>query len=429
GRDIAIDATQDVREMARRLAAIEPADGPAFEQYLHDNRAKLRHMEPILRRSIRGPLDLLDLRTARVLPHLKPHLSVAQLNRRCFRHPAVQLALSFQSKYLGMGPGACPSLFTILPFIEYEYGIWHPVGGCSAVMDAMAAVCRELGVRIDTGAPVERVVLEGRRAIGVHVDGVVRPHEHVVLNADATWALKHLLPEPERGRMTDRHIDRMRYSCSTFMMYLGVDGHVDLPHHTIYVSRSYQRNLGDIEQGRLSEDPSFYVCNPSSTDPTLAPEGKSVLYVLVPTPNTQCDIDWAGRVDALRMQALEQISARLGVADLASRIEAEEIATPATWQRMNINHGATFNLAHTLGQMLHRRPQHRLRGFDGIWMVGGGTHPGSGLPVIFLSSQITAGLLAAELGVTHGNGAARVDALPGPTHAGPAFSALAPASR
>jgi phytoene desaturase len=75
------------------------------------------------------------------------------------------------------------------------------------------------------------------------------------------------------------------------------------------------------------------------------------------------------------------------------------MVTPADWAAERINHGATFNLAHGLDQMLHRRPQHKLEEVDGVWMVGGGTHPGSGLPVIFLSSQITAGLLCERYGL------------------------------
>ena len=88
-----------------------------------------------------------------------------------------------------------------------------------------------------------------------------------------------------------------------------------------------------------------------------------------------------------------------GIPDVADRIVTEKMVTPADWRSERINLGATFNLAHGLDQMLHRRPQHRLEDVDGVWMVGGGTHPGSGLPVIFLSSQITADLLCQEHGL------------------------------
>jgi phytoene desaturase len=412
-----VDTTQDVGVMSERIARIDERDAAAFGKFIHDNQVKLEAAEPILRRPIRSPLDLVRGDAMMAGRHIKPHLSVQQLLSKYFRHPAVRLAVSFQSKYLGMSPYDCPSLFTILPYIEYAYGVWHPVGGCNALMDAMAEVVREQGGTIRTGSPVQSIAFSGKRATGVVVDEELVEHDHVVINADATWAMKKLIPEHLRpAHRSDKKLDAMRYSCSTYMMYLGVDGEVELPHHTIYVSERYKQNLDDIStNGRLTEDPSAYVCNPSPLDPSLAPEGKSSLYVLVPTPNCTSGIDWSAESASMRERTLDQLERRFGIADVRDRIEAEHVITPDDWQAMNINHGATFNLAHNLGQMLHKRPHHRLEGFDGVWLVGGGTHPGSGLPVIFLSSQITARLLCEEMGASY----AGDRAVPEPPESGP----------
>ncbi len=400
GGMLTIDATQDLDRMARQLTAIEPSDGPAFLRFIRDNRRKLELMTPILRSPIRGLFDLMNASSLRAAPTIKPWQSLYGLLSGYFRNEHVRLALSFQSKYLGMSPFECPSLFSILPFIEYEYGIWHPRGGCNALTAAMAEVCTEHGATIRCDAPVDRLVFEGKRCVGVSVRGETHRHDHVVLNADATWAMKNLIPESLRGGWTDEAIDRKRYSCSTFMMYLGLDGKVDLPHHTIYTSRSYRENLDNIAvRGRLSDDASTYVCNPSRTDPTLAPKGGSALYVLVPTPNTTSDIDWDAAKPGLREAAFQQLEQVFGIKDIRRRVRAEHLVTPADWKRERINHGATFNLAHSLSQMLHKRPHHRLQGFDGLWLVGGGTHPGSGLPVIFLSAEITTQLICDEAGV------------------------------
>ncbi len=405
GEPWCVDATQDVEAMAQRLGALHGPDGEAFPRFIADNRAKLRAAEPILRKPIRSVLDLMNAGSMKAATHIKPHLSVHQLLGKYFDHHASRVAVSFQSKYLGMSPHSCPSLFTILPFIEYEYGIWHPIGGCNALMTAMADVIREMGGEILTEAPVDEITFEGNRATGVVVRGEHRAHDHVVVNADAAWAFKHLIPERLRPTHTDAKMDAKKYSCSTYMMYLGVNGAVDLPHHTIYISEKYTQNLDDISAGgTLSEDASTYVCNPSPIDPSLAPEGKSSLYVLVPTPNGKISsgkIDWNDHAPRLRETTLDQLERRFGLKDIRDRIESETVYTPETWAGLGINFGATFNLAHNLGQMLHKRPHHKLQDVDGVWMVGGGTHPGSGLPVIFLSSQITSRLLCDELGVTY----------------------------
>ncbi|MFN0011339.1 MAG: phytoene desaturase family protein [Phycisphaerales bacterium] len=413
---ITLDTTQGVAEMARRVGAIDARDGERFESFMHEHRRKLAAFTPVLRKGFSGLRDLLDTNLLKAGPWLNPHRSVHSLLGRTFRNPATRLALSFQSKYLGMSPYNCPSLFTILPFIEYEYGIWHPRGGCNALMQGMARACEEMGVVIRTDAPVEGIEFEGSRAVGVRVAGVVHRHEQVVINADAAWALKNLIPESLRQTAaggaalgihfgasppyTDARLDKLKYSCSTFMLYLGLRTKLDLPHHTICVSSRYDENLADIGEGRLSDDPSFYICNPSRTDPTLAPAGCSSLYVLVPTPNCRegAGIDWREAVPHLRAAALARIRGLTGL-DIEPHIACEQVTTPRDWQAGNIQFGATFNLAHGLDQMLHLRPRHEVPGMEGVWLVGGGTHPGSGLPVIFLSAQITARKLCAKLGV------------------------------
>ena len=400
-----IDTTGDLKKMAAQLERVQPGDGAAFLRFIADNRKKLALMEPILRSPIRGLADLMTLDTMKVAPVLRPWESIYTHLTRYFKAEESRLAMSFQSKYLGMSPFECPSLFSILPFIEYEYGVWHPIGGCNALTAAMAEACSRLGARIETASPVQQILFEGQRANGVVVHGKAHRFDHVVVNADATWAMKNLIPEGLRTREhKDAALDAKRYSCSTFMLYLGMDGEIDLPHHTIYTSTKYRQNLADIGEGRLSDDASFYVCNPSRIDPTLAPKGHSSLYVLVPTSNTKAakdgaPIDWKKAGPRLREETLHRLTTVMGIPDAARRVRAEIMYTPDDWRAQNINHGATFNLAHNITQMLHWRPQHKLQGFDNLWMVGGGTHPGSGLPVIFLASEITSRLLCAECGV------------------------------
>ena len=142
----------------------------------------------------------------------------------------------------------------------------------------------------------------------------------------------------------------------------------------------------------------MYFCNPVPIDPSMAPPGMSSLYCLIPTPNCRADVDWAAEGPRLREKVAEQLE-RLGISDIKDRIIGEKIISPDDWQADNIHLGATFNIAHNLGQMLHRRPLHKLNGLESTWMVGGGTHPGSGLPVIFLASQTTARLLCREVGL------------------------------
>ncbi len=186
------------------------------------------------------------------------------------------------------------------------------------------------------------------------------------------------------------------------MLYLGIEGTIpDLEHHTIFLAEDYRRNIREIEEGRVPPgDPSVYVQNACVTDPALAPPGHSTLYVLIPVGNRVGDgIDWEAQKQSYRALALKRLE-RLGIHDIEKRIRFERIMTPTDWEAdLDVFRGATFNLAHSLRQMLHFRPRNRFEDLEGVYLVGGGTHPGSGLPVIFESARITSKLMASDLGL------------------------------
>jgi phytoene desaturase len=320
---------------------------------------------------------------------------------RFFSDPRIRLAFSFQSKYLGMSPFQCPSLFTILSYLEYEHGVWHPVGGCSAITQAMARICREMGVEIRLSEGVDGLLFEGRNAVGVRTASGEHRTDAVVVNADFSHAMTRLVPDHLRRRWTDRKIAGKRFSCSTFMMYLGIEGsYPNLEHHTIWLAADYEENIRDIEQRRRPcENPSFYIQNACRTDPSLAPAGCSTLYCLAPVAH-QCEhVDWNVEKERYRALMLRQLE-KIGLKDVERRIRYERVITPLDWEQSHhIYRGATFNLAHNLGQMLHLRPHNRFEDLGRVYLVGGGTHPGSGLPVIFESARISARLLLQDFDV------------------------------
>jgi len=400
-----IDATADIPRMKRELARLNPHDANHFENYLADNRAKLDGFRPILESPFNNLRDVMRLPLRKLLPLLRPGSSIDGDLKRHFSDERIRLAFSFQSKYLGMSPFQCPSLFTILSFLEYEYGVWHPIGGCGEISEAMARIAREMGVKIHLGEPVERIHFAGRKVTGVRTPAGDYDADAIVVNADFARAMTRLVPDHLRPRWSNRKLAKKKFSCSTFMMYLGVEGlSEDLPHHTIFLAEDYRKNLDEIERKHvLSENPSFYVQNAGVTDETLAPPGCSTLYVLVPVTHQHPNVDWSKQREPFLARTLQQLR-KLGLHDLEHRIRYKKIITPADWDRgMEIHRGATFNLAHNLRQMLHLRPRNRFAELDGVYLVGGGTHPGSGLPVIFESAKISSRLVLDDFGLPAGD--------------------------
>lgn len=394
-------ATPDIQKMEQAIAAVSPGDATRFRSFLDANRNKLERFIPFLESPFESWRDLAKLRMLKMLPLLKPWRSLDADLQTYFKDERIRLGFSFQSKYLGMSPFTCPSLFSILSFLEYEHGVFHPIGGCGAVTRAMARVARDLGVRILLDEPVEEVFFEGRRATGVRTAQRTLEADAVVINADFAQAMQRMLPASVRRKWTDKKIENKKYSCSTFMLYLGIDGkYDDVSHHTIYLAKNYQQNLRDIEQThQLSADPSFYVQNACVTDKTLAPSGMSTLYVLVPVTHETENVNWAKEEGRFRALALSQLS-KVGITDVEKRIRFEKVLTPQSWASdFALHRGATFSMSHNLGQMLHNRPHNRFEDVESVYLVGGGTHPGSGLPVIFESARITSRLLLEDMAI------------------------------
>ncbi|WP_148080684.1 phytoene desaturase family protein [Roseimaritima ulvae] len=393
-----LDCSADMDAMDREIAKLSPKDVGQLRKYMRDNRDKLARFRPILESPFHSVLDLLRPAVLRAAPQLHPMRSLGRELQRYFSDPRLVIAFGFQAKYLGMSPFQCPSLFSILSHLEYEYGVFHPLGGCGRVSERMGEIATEMGVQIRLGEEVTGFQFKGRRVTAVDTDQARYPADACVINADFAAAMQRLVPDKLRRKWKDKALHRKRYSCSTYMLYLGIEGRYDLPHHNIHIARQYDQNLLDIEQRhQLSDDPSFYVQNAGVTDDSLAPAGHSTLYVLVPVSHMHPSIDWQQAAGPFRERVLDSLS-QIGLHDVRDRIRIEHQLTPADWQNQHhIFRGATFNLAHNLGQMLHRRPGNRFKELDGVYLVGGGTHPGSGLPVIYESSRITSKLIQQDV--------------------------------
>jgi phytoene desaturase len=392
-------ASADLTRLSQEIARFSPADAAALPRFMADNRLKFKAFRPVLQAAFSDIRALLTPSVLKALPVLRPLTSVDADLAKYFKDPRVRLAFSFQSKYLGMSPFKCPSLFTILSFKEYEHGVFHPRGGCGGMMDSMARLARGLGVQIKTQEPVTELMFRGRRVTGVRTPAREYAADALVINADFAQTMSKLVPDRLRRRWRDRKLAKKKFSCSTFMLYLGIEGHLEhLAHHTIFLSEAYTQNLREIEEGGAPPtQPSLYVQNACVTDPGQAPAGHSTLYVLVPVSNEKGLIDWKKEQTRFRAMILKRLEG-IGIQDIEGRIRFEKCLTPAGWEHdMQIYRGATFNLTHSIRQMLHNRPRNRFEDLDRVYLVGGGTHPGSGLPVIFESARITAQLMADDL--------------------------------
>jgi phytoene desaturase len=400
--DFDIFPSSNRQHMQQQIADLFPGNEGGYERFLATESKRFELLFPCLQKPYSSLFDLFSPALLRALPHLSLGRSMFGQLGRYFDNDQLKLAFTFQAKYLGMSAWDCPAAFTMVPYIEHGHGIYHVIGGLNAISLAMQKVCEELGVNIRTSTPVKRLIIEAGAIKAVELESGERcSADDYIINADFSHAMLNLCAPGELKKYTRAKFDSMSYSCSIFMMYLGVDKVYDMPHHTIVFAQDYKRNVEEIFKSlKLSSDNSFYVQNASVTDPTLAPEGKSALYILTPVPNNRSGIDWEAEKDRFAEHILDQVVARTELKDLRDHIEVRKVITPANWEQdYNVHLGATFNIGHELLQMMYFRPRNRFEEFSNCYLAGGGTHPGSGLPTIYESARISANMLCKKHGV------------------------------
>jgi len=394
--DFYIQVSNNKERMRNELNRVFPGNEEGLNKFYSREKKKYERIIKNLYKDYSSLASFLSLKLIAALPSFFLGGSIFDNLGNYFKEEKLRICFTFQSKYLGMSPWECPAAFTIIPFVEHEYGIYHVIGGLNQISKAMAQIVKEENGAVITDQKVKKIETSGNEVTGVQLqDGKKLAFDKVIVNADFGYSMSRLFEPGKIKKYSSTKLQKKKFSCSAFMLYLGVDKKYVAPHHNIVFAEDYRKNISDIQEGRLSEDSSFYVQNASVTDDTLAPNGKSTIYLLVPVPNNRSNIDWNEKAESFKETLLTNVEERTPLKDLRDHIEIEKMITPKQWEQdYNVYIGSTFNLAHNLSQMLYFRPHNRFEELKNLYLVGGGTHPGSGLPTIYISGIVTAGLIS-----------------------------------
>ena len=402
--DRQLHPTTDREKMKAQIAQAFPGKEDRLDTFLKKECKRFETLIPCLKRPYSSLASLLSPDLLKAAPHLAVGRSLYDMLYNYFEDPKMTLSFTFQSKYLGMSPWDCPGLFAMLSYMEHRSGIYHVQGGLSQISQKMAETAQANGAKIHLGTSVKKLKIGRHKDVtGVELEsGETVTADEVIINADFAHAMTNLVPNDVLRKYTPAKLQNKEFSCSTYMMYLGLDKIYDMPHHTIVFADDYKRNVEEVFNSKIiSEDISFYIRNASVTDSTLAPPGKSAVYILVPVPNLRGEIDWLKEGPRLRQRVFDTLAEKTSMTDIEKHIETEQTITPTEWeQEHDVYCGATFNLVHSLGQMLFLRPHNKFEELNHCYLVGGGTHPGSGLPTIYESGRIAADMIGKKYGVS-----------------------------
>jgi phytoene desaturase len=303
-----------------------------------------------------------------------------------FQSPYLRQLYDRYPTYVGSSPYRSPATLAIIPYLEFAFGGWYVKGGLYRIVEGLVALSRRAGVELCTGTRVARILVESGRAAGVQLaSGETLAADIVVMNGDAA-ALPELL-----GKAADSKRTR---SMSGFVMLLGIDR--ELPQfgpHTIYFSGDYRREFAEIcDEQRFPDDPTVYVNMPSRADRTLIPGEGETLFVMANAP-ARSDRWSVAETEQARARVFERLR-KSGFPDIASDIVVEDCWTPRRIEERYLMPGGAIYGSDSHGwRNAFLRPRNKSGECEGLYLVGGSTHPGGGTPTVLLSAEIACKLI------------------------------------
>jgi phytoene desaturase len=388
--------SSDLQKLLSECERVEPGSSPGMISFLRDAAIKYRlSFEKLISRNEDNPLKWIGALSLSEMSKLSVWRSLDGELGRFFRGRYIREALGSYGMYLGGSPYELPGLFSILAYGELAYGLWLPKGGIYGLVEAIERLAREIGVVIRTRLRVRKIVIDNHRVAGVETeDGKFHASGIVVSNVDVPTTNTELLGDYSLRSTLRAKFTRMKMTPGVVTFYWGVRGKVEnLGHHTIFLPDDVPGAFEELfHQKRIPRNLPFYVAVPSDTDPKLAPAGDTAMFVLAPTPllSETPGFDWRAAAVEIKQRVFERLWRR-GVKLDPERIVVEEVYTPVEWnQRFGLFDGSAFGAAHTLFQVGPFRSRNYSAEVEGLYYVGAGVTPGTGMPMVVLGGKLTA---------------------------------------
>ncbi|MDC0710438.1 phytoene desaturase family protein [Stigmatella sp. ncwal1] len=383
-------AYKDLERMADSAGELRPSERYGVLSFYKEAEAIHQAAgEPYLEAPYEGMPGFMARVARRGLGAVRAGLRLSTLHDLAERHFKTEHLQQFVGRfatYTGASPYEASAAFALIPHIERAYGTHHVRGGIGALVEALGQAVRRQGVNVLLNTPA-RYEQDAQGTWRVGPVGEAEAYDSVVVNADPLASL-HREGEP--------------LALSGVVLLLEVAGHPSVPHHTVLFGRDYRREFNELFSGRLATDPTVYLCAPGATDDSMAPPGRTGLFVMVNAPALPTDRAaaereteaWTGHAERVRAQVFEKLYAHFP--ELKGRVKVLGQRTPVDWAAQGAPGGSIYGFLPHGKFGAFRRP--RIRGSSpGLFFVGGGTHPGGGVPMVMLSGHFAARMTSGHL--------------------------------
>lgn len=390
GENDVIDVPSTHQELFELFDSIEPGSAKRLRKFLEEAAYKYKvGMKEFVYKPALSATEFFDFRILKSLFRMGMFQSVHKYVRKHFSDPRLIQILEFPILFLGAAPKDTPSLYTLMNHADLTLGTWYPDGGFYSVVKGMETLAKEQGVQFNYNAPVEEILVENGKALGIKVDGQIIKADVIVGSADYHHVEQKLLPAPYRS-YSEKYWENRKMAPSALLFYLGFNKRIkNLLHHNLLFDEDFNRHAEEIyKDPAWPKKPLLYVSATSKTDKQVAPEGHENVVVLIPVaPSMNSD-------DTLREKYLDLAISRL------EKLTGEELRSHLVYQRsyaheefigeFNAFKGNAYGLSNTIDQTAILKPSIVHKKVPNLYYTGQLTTPGPGVPPVIISGQVVA---------------------------------------
>ena len=385
----AVEMTSDLERDAQLVESYEPGVMKKINIYLKEAAEKYNiSKDTFIYKPFNNVLDFFDKRTLFLWTKFSVVSSFHKHIANYVKHPIIRKILQYPLLFLGTSPYKAPAVYSLMNHIDFEMGVFYPMGGMTKIFKSLYSIAEKNGVKFKFNTPAEKILVENKKAVGVATNEAKLMADIVISNADYQFTEMQLLDKKNR-QFSKAYWDSRTMAPSGFILYLGVEKQFDsLKHHNLFFAEKWKEGFEAIFKGKsLPQSPSYYICAPSKTDSSVAPEGCENLFVLVPT-TTNLKLDET-TIKTYRDKIITQMSKTMKLEGLEDHIVFERIFTGRDFSSLyNAYKGTALGLAQNLMQTAVFRPKTKSTKVKNLYFTGANTNPGIGVPMCLISSQI-----------------------------------------
>ncbi len=379
-----------VEELFALFESYEEGSSKKLEKFLEEAQYKYEvGMRDFVERPGHSIMEFADIRVVRSLFRLQMFQSMSSHVRKLFKNPKLIELLEFPVLFLGATPENTPALYSLMNYADLVLGTWYPMGGMNRIIEGMVQLAKEQGVQIVCDAEVTGVKMEGDSIAEVKSKKGSYKADIVVGAGDYQHIEQNLLPKKFR-QYDSKYWESRVMAPSSLLFYIGVDSKIEgLKHHNLFFDADFSVHATEIyESPKWPSDPLFYVCAPSVTDASVAPDGKENLFILIPlAPGLEDSRDLREEYYERVMDRLEK---KLGQDIRGKEVFKQSYAMDNFKNDYHAFKGNAYGLANTLLQTAFLKPKMKSKKVKNLFYSGQLTTPGPGVPPSLISGRVVA---------------------------------------